>query len=378
MGGVALGLAGGTMLGLIVTNLSRRRGRTILTAFGVAVGVATIVALLALSTGLTQTAAGFVHLGGSDLGVFQAGVEDPTASLLPISVVGRLERNSDVAAATPLLLIVGGVKSSTSSIVFGADPDGFFSKRLVVVAGQPGSGKQVMIGDRLAAQLKLGPGKVLEVDGHRFSIAGVYHSGILFEDLGAVLPLSTAQELSGRQGEETTVAVELASGVGSARATRSIQKELPGTLVIADAGEAARAGANEVLIHNATLVIIIVALIVGAISVTNTMAMAVLERQGEFALLSTIGWSAPRVATLVVGEGIGVSLLGAALGLLLGVIGSQLLVDAIGVQAFVSPSITAWGLGRGLLVGVSIGVLGGVYPAWRVTRMPPLKGLARA
>jgi putative ABC transport system permease protein len=174
------------------------------------------------------------------------------------------------------------------------------------------------------------------------------------------------------------VAVELASGVGSARATRSIQKELPGTLVIADAGEAARAGANEVLIHNATLVIIIVALIVGAISVTNTMAMAVLERQGEFALLSTIGWSAPRVATLVVGEGIGVSLLGAALGLLLGVIGSQLLVDAIGVQAFVSPSITAWGLGRGLLVGVSIGVLGGVYPAWRVTRMPPLKGLARA
>ena len=72
------------------------------------------------------------------------------------------------------------------------------------------------------------------------------------------------------------------------------------------------------------------------------------------------------------------SLLGAALGLLLGVIGSQLLVDAIGVQAFVSPSITAWGLGRGLLVGVSIGVLGGVYPAWRVTRMPPLKGLARA
>jgi putative ABC transport system permease protein len=366
------------MLGLIVTNLSRRRGRTILTAFGVGVGVATIVALLALSTGLTQTAAGFVHLGGSDLGVFQAGVEDPTASVLPISVVSRLERNSNVAAATPLLLIVGGVRSSASSIVFGADPHGFFAKRLVVVDGQAGSGKQVMVGDRLAAQLKLAPGGVLAVDGHRFSIAGVYHSGILYEDLGAVLPLSAAQQLSGRQGEATTVAVELAPGAGPARATRSIQKELPGTLVIADAGEAARAGANEVLIHNATLVIIIVALIVGAISVTNTMAMAVLERQGEFALLSTIGWSAPRVATLVVGEGIGVSLLGAALGLLLGVIGSQLLVDAIGVGAFVSPSITAWGLGRGLLVGVSIGVLGGVYPAWRVTRMPPLKGLARA
>jgi putative ABC transport system permease protein len=85
-----------------------------------------------------------------------------------------------------------------------------------------------------------------------------------------------------------------------------------------------------------------------------------------------------RVATLIVGEGLGVSLLGAALGLVLGVLGSQLLVDAMGVGAYVSPSITAWGLGRGLLVGVSIGVLGGIYPAWRITRLPLLKGLARA
>jgi putative ABC transport system permease protein len=366
------------MLGLILTNLSRRRGRTILTAFGVAVGVATIVALLALSTGLTQTAAGFVHLGGSDLGLFQGGVEDPTASLLPTSVVGRLQRNPDVAAATPLLLIVDSVKASSSAIVFGADLDGFFAQRLVLIAGQPSSGTQVMIGDRLASRIKLAPGGTLAVDGHRFVVSGVYRSGILYEDLGAVLPLAVAQRITGRLGETTTVAVELAAGVGPAQAKRSIQKELPGTVVIADAGEAARAGANEVLIHNATLVIIVIALIIGAISVTNTMAMSVLERQGELALLSAMGWSPQRVATLVVGEGVGVSLLGAAIGLLLGVIGSQLLVDAIGVGAYVSPSITAWGLGRGLLVGVSIGVLGGLYPAWRVTRMPPLKGLARA
>jgi putative ABC transport system permease protein len=84
------------------------------------------------------------------------------------------------------------------------------------------------------------------------------------------------------------------------------------------------------------------------------------------------------VAALVIGEGIGVSLLGAAIGLVLGAVGSLVLVDVMGVGAYVSPSITAWGLGRGLLVGVSIGVLGGLYPAWRVTRMAPLRGLSRA
>jgi ABC-type antimicrobial peptide transport system permease subunit len=40
--------------------------------------------------------------------------------------------------------------------------------------------------------------------------------------------------------------------------------------------------------------------------------------------------------------------------------------------------VTAWGLGRGLLVGVAIGVLGGLYPAWRVSRLDPGATLARA
>ena len=69
-------------------------------------------------------------------------------------------------------------------------------------------------------------------------------------------------------------------------------------------------------------------------------------------------------------------MLGAAAGLLIGVIGGGLLVHALGVSAYVSPSVTAWGLGRALLVGVAIGVLGGIYPAWRVTRMTPLKALS--
>ena len=44
---------------------------------------------------------------------------------------------------------------------------------------------------------------------------------------------------------------------------------------------------------------------------------------------------------------------------------------------FVSPALTLWGLGRGFLVGLAIGVLGGIYPAWRVTRRPPAELLGR-
>ena len=55
------------MLGLIVANVRRRRARTALTAAGIAVGVAAIVALLGLSAGLNNTAGQLVHLGKADL-----------------------------------------------------------------------------------------------------------------------------------------------------------------------------------------------------------------------------------------------------------------------------------------------------------------------
>ena len=67
------------MLPLVTANLRRRTARTFLTAGGVAVGVAAVVALLALSTGLNNSAAQFVHLGGADLGLFQRAAGDPTS-----------------------------------------------------------------------------------------------------------------------------------------------------------------------------------------------------------------------------------------------------------------------------------------------------------
>lgn len=365
------------MLGIISTNLRRRPSRTIFTASGIAVGVATIVALLSFTQGLRETAAGLVHLGGSDLGVFQANVSDPTASVLPESTVSRLRALPEVAAATPLLLIVEALPHEPSAVVFGAEPEGFFARSLVIVAGSGGpSPGEVLVGERLASSAHLRPGDELTVGGRRLRVGGVYHSGILFEDSGAVLTLADAQAIAGRPGEATDVVVQLAPHVTAAAAKSAITAALPGTQVITDPQQALRAGANSTLITKAILVIVVIALIVGAISVANTMAMSIMERQGEIALLSTVGWSPRRIASLILGEGVAVSLIGAAIGLLVGVVGAGLLVKALGVSSYVSPSVTAWALGRGLLVGVAIGVLGGIYPAWRVTRMPPLRALA--
>jgi putative ABC transport system permease protein len=368
-----------SVLAVIGSNLVRRPGRTTLTAIGIALGVATIVALLSVTAGLKRSAGDLIHLGDADIGIFQKGVADPTSSLLPDALARRIGRSPGVAGATPLLLIIEAIAQEPSAVVFGMEPDGFVAHRQVYLRGRfPTGANQVGLGDRLAGQLRAAPGSRITMQHKRFDVSGIYHSGTFFEDSGASLSLDAAQALAQRPGEATTIALVLRPGARTASVRRALLRANPDLQAIASPDDAARAGGNSQLIGKAVVVIVVLALIIGGIAVANTMAMAVLERQREFALLATIGWTPARVAALVLGEGVGVSLLGAALGLLLGVVGAGLLVDALGASSYASPEVTAWGLGRGLLVGVAIGVLGGLYPAWRVSRLDPGATLARA
>jgi putative ABC transport system permease protein len=365
------------MPALVFTNLRRRPTRTIATALGIALGVATIVALLSIGSGLKRTAGELVHLGQADLGVFQSGVSDPTASLLPASLATRLERRPDVGAATPLLLVVEGVKADPAAVVFGADPNGFFTRRLVILRGAGASRpRDVVVGDRLARELRLRPGQTMAIKRHRFRIAGVYHTGVFFEDAGAVLSLADAQRLTHRRGEATSIAVQLATGAHHDQAVKAIRRAVPGTQVIGTADDAARAGANGQIVTNVVSIVAALALILGGLGVTNTMAMAVLERRRELALLNALGWPRVRTGFLVLAEGVATSIIGAGFGLLLGVWGARWLADGLDVSSVVTPHVTLWTVGQGLLIGGAVGILGGLYPAWRGTSLSGAELLA--
>jgi putative ABC transport system permease protein len=361
-----------------LTSIRHRPARAFLTALGTALGIGTIVALLAVSAGATQTAGQFVHLGRSDLGLFQNDAADPTTSVLPESLISRLRREPWVADAMGLQLLVNKVPKDQGAIVFGANPHAFELGRMVFTSGHSlTSPNQIVIGDELAPQLHAHVGDVVDVANRQMRVAGIYHIGVSEQDSGAFIPLSTAQAISGHPGEVTSIAIKLAPGTRPSTAERLIRQRFPGLLVLADADEAIRAGANGQLIANVTLVIVVLALLIGGIGVMNTMLMSVVERRSEFALRSAVGWSGTQIAGLVLTEGLLVSILGAAIGIVIGSIGAILLVHALGAAAFVSPDVTGWVLGRALLIGILIGVLGGIYPAWRAAHVSPARALAQ-
>lgn len=113
-------------------------------------------------------------------------------------------------------------------------------------------------------------------------------------------------------GEATLIGIKLGVGTRPAGRRGLIARRFPGLTALDPPDEAVRAGANGQLLANVTLVIVVLALLIGGIGVM-TRLMAVVERRSEFALLSA-GWSGPCTAGLVLTEGTVVSRFGATPG----------------------------------------------------------------
>ena len=215
---------------LVLVDLRRHAARTVLTEVGIAIGVATIVALLALSAGIERAAAGLIRLGGAELGMFQAGVGELTASSLPQSLASRVRDQPGVADATPIAVAVadGKLPEAPSFLVFGVEPGQLRLPQPLVVTGRPPArGDEAMVGEAASRNLGLGVGDSLSLRAGRFRITGIYHAGVAFEDQGAALALRAVERMRKRSGDATTIAVKVERGMRASELADRLGRRVP-------------------------------------------------------------------------------------------------------------------------------------------------------
>jgi putative ABC transport system permease protein len=348
---------------LIWKNLLRRPARTVFTAVGVGLGVALIVALLSITSGVHRTANDLTHVGRADFGLYQSDVTDFTRSLLPNSMADKVASDQGVAAVAKVkLLIVNGL------LVFGLDPSEFAYRRLVVTGGRRG---EVMAGDHSGKQL----GETLKLGGREYRIAGIYHSGDRFEDLGVVLPLAAVESLAKRPGEVTSIGVNVKLGQNVKQVAARLQQRYPGITAITEPGQAIKVDTSSRLIISTGWIVSILALIVGGIGVTNTMAMSVFERTREIGILRAVGWPGRRIAAMIVAEAVGICLFALGVGCALGVVAAQVFVAHSALEGLISPNYTASTFAWGLAFALGVGIIGALYPTWRAVSLSPIEAL---
>jgi len=366
-----------TWTGLVWKNLRRRRARTALTAAGVALGVGLIVALLSIAAGVKRTAGDLIHIGRADFGVFQQGAADLTRSLLPERLEAKIRSEPGVASVGRIFLRVSRVDGRESFLVLGLAPDEFPMERLVIVDGRRVQGDEALLGDAAARELHLVPGDMLRVENRSFRVAGLYHSGDRYEDGGAVLPLTAVQALAQRPGEVTTFGVEAQLGRRPKEIAQALERRIPGVVAVTEPGQVVKVDTSSRLLIDAGWIFSIVALIIGGIGVTNTMAMSVFERIREIGILRAVGWSGRRIALLIVSEALAIGLAALAVGLAGGYAAARLLVDQGALSELAQADFTAGVFAWGLAFALGVALLGALYPAWRAVRLTPIEALRR-
>jgi putative ABC transport system permease protein len=381
-----------------------RRVRAALSALGIAIGVAAIVAVLGLSSSSQAGLIAEINRLGTNMFTVEAGQSlSGGPAKLPHEAPARITLLHDVLRVADTALLkekklyrssvipvanTGGLQVRAASLNLLSVLDTGIARGEWLNAGTVRMPVAVL---GSAAAQRLGIDRVhfdqrLWLGGQWFNVAGILNPSPLTPDIdnSALIGYPAAQRYLGYvtvlHGERTagppstiyvraatdheTAAQSLLAQTANPEAPYEVNVSQPSDVLTA---RAAAAGAFNSLF----LGLGVVALIVGAVGVANIMIISILERRSEIGLRRALGATKSQIRTQFLAESILLSIIGGVVGVLAGVAATAVYASSKS-WAVVIP-VEAWS--AGIASAVLIGTFAGLMPAVRASRMPPTVAL---
>lgn len=319
--------------------LRRSPGRTLLAVMAIALGVALGLAIYLIN----RTAADEISLaarslyGTADLAV-QGGAAGLDEQLYP-----QVARLPGVAVASPVVEVTARLAEQRGALQL-LGVDGFRSRLLqpafaaaIVADGQGGvelDPQAILLSASAARELQVQVGDFLDFQVgarvQRLKIAAVLAPAVLQEPAG-VIDIATAQWRFERLGQLSRIDLRLVSGANPQQIGEAIQALLPADARVITPGEASDDALRLSRAYRSNLsALALVALFTGGFFVYSTQSLAALRRRREFALLHALGVTRSGQLGLMLAAGGLVGLIGAALGVVLGVMIAQIALTSLG------------------------------------------------
>jgi putative ABC transport system permease protein len=357
-------------------NLWRRPLRSALTIVGLAVAVAAIVALVGVSESLESSFLDLYLHRGADLVVQRRGGAVQLSKGIKLSVGDQLRKIPGVEEVIGSLmdLISFEDRDLFMVIVNGWERASPVWNRVTMLSGrQPRADEQqaVSLGRILAANLDKKTGDHVQIYGQDFTVVGIFESFSVFENGGVWMPLAALQRQMDRPGEVTGYVVKSSDKTPAAiEKIRQQIESLDPEIAATPCGEFVNNITQIKITRTMSWFTSIFAIVIGAISVMNTMAMTVFERRSEIATLRAMGWRRMRIARMIVGEAMFLSIFGASLGVVAGIAATFALAHWHRTSGLVQGNISLQAILEGVAVAGAIALVGSAIPAYRCTQLP--------
>jgi putative ABC transport system permease protein len=377
-------------LTLILKNLARRKVRSGLTVVGVAVAVGTLVGLLGIAHGFEQTTLESFTTRGVDIVVVESGKPDQLQSEIEEVVGDQIRALPGVKAIGPGLIDLIAYRRGNSDlnvIIQGWPADSPMFAFLDVLDGrglQPDDHRKALLGVKAAENLGKRVGDPLDIQGEELTVAGIYKSHDLISDAAVTVLLPELQVLMARSKRVTGISVILDPHRDPSITAESVSEQIHDLrddrgrrrrLSAMPTLDYVKSSAHIRLAHAMSWLTSAIALVIGAVGMLNTMIMTVFERTKEIGVLRAIGWRGSRIVRMILSEALVLSLAGAVLGTLAAVALTWLLTTFPQVSGFIAGKVYPVVLAQGFVMALLVGLLGGLYPAYRAARLLPTEAL---
>jgi len=385
----------------ILRDVFRRKGRSMLTVIGVAIGVFALVVLGSASENnrvYVDRLTGFYSHVITVIDSQDQGVMGMAAGNRPLlmDLQPRLESYDGVIAASPMtstlleddyFSIIPPVAIPVSEGMWEHYLDVELADGVFTNGTERG---EVVLGSDLAAGRHLEVGDVMTIRDERYSVVGILErTYVNVSDSAAYVALADAQHLYWLtlprafqdSVDESDLAVSynvmIEDDVDGDELAAKLERDIEGIKATGPTEMMGTVTGITSLLSAVVFGVSAIALIVCGLSIVNTMTMAVGERTREIGLKRALGASRGRVARDVLAESALISLFGGLLGLAAGVLAVNGINAVIVANTGTSTLLMTWPLALGAIgLSLAIGLFGGLWPARHAARLDPAVALA--
>lgn len=384
----------------LLRNLARRKLRTGLTVAGITIGIWALVVFSAMAAKMDSLVSGGSRYYADKIVVTSGQLQSMTSLPMHLSDGTTIAAVDGVAAVVPSIAVA--LETTTSGVSFGPGAQ---------IAGQPAGADQghesfnadlasgryltaadegrdvAVIGSDIAKQHNITTGGTISVRGRPFEVVGVLQPTMTMPDTTVQVPFAAAQaffygdlpKIVAQSIPATDLAGQFvvypAAGTDIEGLASRIEGALPGSSAMTgkdfDQTIASSVGVFDTMVVGIGLI----SLIVGGLSIVNTMAMSVAERTREIGIRRAIGAGRRRIVRELVTEAGLIGLIGGLLGLALGALIVTLANDAGRSSGTVLFELTASGAVTAVGFAVVLGMIAGFVPALSAARLDPVEAL---
>jgi putative ABC transport system permease protein len=380
---------------LSVVGLRTRKLRAGLSALGIAIGVAAIVAVLGLSSSSKAGLINEINKLGTNLLTVTNGqtvtgaiAELPTTAPAMIARIGPVTDVEDTSTINGVNAFRSPLIPSINTNALSVDAASLGLPKAVgttlakgtylnaATANEPVAVLGATAAQRLGID-RLYPGERIWVDDQWFYIAGILNPAILAPsiDSSVLVGYTAAEHYLGFDGHPSTIYVRAQNGhvnqvhsllaaTANPQSPSQVDVSQPSSALVAQAD--AQGAFDDLFLGLGA-----VALLVGAVGVANIMVISVLERRSEIGLRRALGATKVHIRVQFLSEAILLALIGGAAGVTLGAVSTAIYAHVKGWETVIPTEAWAGGIGAAILIGAVAGLL----PALRAARMSPTEAL---